>query len=144
MFPKLLSLVLIAVVSVCPTLCRSGCCLGDCCAETQNGTDRSSDPVSRPTTHGCQCCQEQEPAPTPPSPAPCEHGKSCQCVCGGALLEEPCRLNQSIFSYSLSECRRSVNDSLFGVETDRALPAPCGSAMNQGRLVRILHSSFLC
>lgn len=89
MFARGLHILLIAMLVVCPTVCGQGLCR---CAQ---GGDAVSDRDGAPKTCANRQCgdtcrqksQPREPVPAPVQPCqePCE---DCQCICGGATVEE--------------------------------------------------------
>ena len=142
MFARTVSLILIAAVIACPMWCANGQChAGQCCAAEQSL--HQSCPV-----HGtaCCCCEKDSSDSNDDCPCDAPSESSCQGVCGGAVFEKPCELNDEMDSSFL----------LFNAA--EMLPVACRLAEyltqngdhfldgggNHGRSLRTLHMSFLC
>lgn len=149
MLARIVSLVQIAVVVACPMwcssgLCHAGACHGQSCCPSSSSPNQDSPLLL--TESGCDCCkQRSHDAEKLPEPQPCPI-KTCQGVCGGAVLEKPielddalgsffCPLNDGGFSctHSFAECETGIRDHDW-----------LGYCTSHGRRVRILHLSLLC
>ena len=152
-----ISLILIVAVLVCPLRCSLGACAGDsCCATRRCGTASDRDDTGELSTGGTalspktSCCSstgpQQRPRPNGNTPHRQPAKSACQGICGGATLEKTCELNSAPFS-----CFSPL------LVHDRALPSRTsqlrsvaashhldGAFANYGRVVRLLHASFLC
>jgi len=149
MFARIISLVLIAAVIACPLSCGSGVCHADqCCADRGCVSEEQCSQAvcaGHATTDG-DCCAESSHDRGEPIPAPCPAKSSCQGICGGAVIEKPCKLgspgasfihlqpgNDHTFVFQLSVCRTTAFEF-----------PECVRAGNQGRFVRTLHMSLNC
>ena len=145
MASRTLSFILIAAILACPMACGTGIVL--CCAV------EASAPHSCPVHAGeCQCeselahagqCGHDQPCPCPhhnfPSDDPCEHGKPCQGICGGAVLEKPFVPLFDLAFLPLVDLRW-LQDQNHSEHLCLSLHADHFS----GRTLRTLHMSFLC
>ena len=145
MFFRAVSLLLAAAVIACPICCGSGMChAGQCC-----GTEASSHESQR---SGCNrsepadCCGDSSSRDrNAPTPGEFPSGTLCQGVCGGAVFEKPCVLDDVTASFflPLSDADISVacqvaHGDAFGVD-DHTLAGD-----SYGRFLRTLHMSLLC
>jgi hypothetical protein len=138
MLNRVITLIVIAAIIACPMWCASG--LVSCCATGETQSDQVE-------TAGC-CCRHNSLGETN-KPASDNHPKSpeksCQGVCGGAVLEKPAQWNHGQDREFLLPlvCETSVADALMGSPSQ---PAACDSLAggNLGHFLRKLHMSFLC
>lgn len=152
MFDRVISLILIAVVAVCPMMC----CGGDCCIDVQ--TDDVDSIASQ-----CCCCGEaascggeagRDSSASGPAQAPwsgdddqCPDNRSCQCLCGGAVVAKVCQPDDSRPACCF---RLTAPDGVLGFSVPAqgcgvaADPCHWRSARNPGRVIRTLHCSLLC
>ncbi len=149
MFARLVSLVLIAVVIACPLSCGSGVCNdSQCCADhafvSEDQCPHAVCPQS--ATTGRDCCAESSRNSGQPVPSPCPAKSSCQGICGGAVLEKPCKLNSPDASFFLPQSGYdNTFVTLLTVCRTNAFEFPeCVRAGNQGRFVRTMHMSLNC
>lgn len=169
MIDRLLSFILIATLSACPLLCSTGQCgAGHCCADQRANLtefDRESTCI-RPAASECStsseamtgCCSKSTNADghddcanddqgLPKAPQPSDHPpKSCQGVCGGALLAKPIdsqNVRHLVSVESLCHCCEfvSLKSRRPGLSP---ITCPVTSSGNYGRFVRTLCMSFLC
>ena len=140
MLARTVSLALITAIIACPLWCGNGLChAGQCCSAEQSF--RLSSPVHRTA----RCCDKSSPNSNDNCPydTPCK--SSCQGICGGAIFENPCKLDDGTdtaflsliavdmpVACQLAECRIYDGNHLL-----------CWSG-NHGRFLRTLHMSFLC
>lgn len=146
MLDRLVSLVLIVAVIGCPLYCGSGVCHADqCCAAGECNIEEQT-PVSC-SAHGAAdcCCENSSEAPDQDPPSRCPDASTCQGVCGGAVLESSSELDEPDLSFFLPIVD---DDSIVSTLAHSRSVDPgnnrCLSAKNHGRVVRTLHSSFLC
>src|SRR5688572_12235602 len=76
---RLLSLYLAATILACPLLCRFGPC-----SVAADGVE---------SVGGCCCCHgggspSSDQQPTSPERRSSDSGGSCQCICGGAVVDD--------------------------------------------------------
>jgi len=152
MIRKVLHLLLITAIIVCPIVCRPGLCAlvggcsvpTDCVAECGHSC-HDEGPHEHPAHHPLPPCDHDPRDQTPCDHNPCEG--QCQCICGGAILPDAAELD---FLLLLTPAPGSmatsggVHDSL---ATQRPRPdqtAPDDDGVPSGRAIRCLHSSLLC
>lgn len=136
MFHGVSRLVLAATIVVCPLLCWSrapgcsaqavakSCCCGDC-GRNASAPANSCDPRPEPG---------DEPA------------KSCQCVCGGAIVEEQSAATDASAPSQdlLTPTVLSASAALEPLPRWLAHPPLSDGGENLGRSLRCLHQSLLC
>ena len=148
MFARVLHILLIAMLLICPTVCGQGMCR---CAL---GGDAVSDRDDAPETCANRQCgdtcrqnsQPREPVPAPVQPCqdPCE---DCQCICGGATVEEA---PQVLLLLTLVQ-----PPDVWTIDASAEFPSPWpyafavpgmdeASGALSGRSIRCRHMSFLC
>ncbi len=142
MIRKVLHLLLITAIIVCPNLCRPGLCAlaggysapCDCLAECEHRCDEGD---SR---------EHPDHQPLPPSDHdPCE-GR-CQCICGGAILSDSAELDFVLLLAPAFDSMANVGEIHDSLTTHRPRPdqtAPDDDGAPSGRAIRCLHSSLLC
>ena len=141
MLPRIVVSVLILAIIACPLWCGNGSChAGQCCPATH-----SVDHIC--PVHGTAtcCCTDKSSDDDDHVPRRCPN-KSCQGVCGGAVLEKPLELDgtDSLLFWPLIEADASIAVQLAESRSlDVVLPGHCRRG-NHGRLLRTLHMSFLC
>jgi hypothetical protein len=147
---RTVSVVLIAAVLACPTRCTKGLCHHrPCCSEQQSSQLQTADCET-----DCCCCKkdssgsnaDQPGDPSErnnnPSTPPCE--SSCQGVCGGAIFEKRCVVDDGIdFGQLLADAPEPAVAS-GSSEFRTHLGEHFLHGGNHGRCLRTLHSSFLC
>jgi len=139
---KLLHLLLITAIFLCPITCGPGLC-------------SSAGQCSLPHDCACECghpCDEEGPNEHPDQCplSPCDHDPCqdcCQCICGGAILPDSVELDVVLLltpSFDSMATSGGIHDLL---ATHRPRPdqtAPDDDGAPSGRAIRCLHSSFLC
>jgi len=145
MFFRAISLLLTAAVVACPVCCAGGFCHAGQCRGTEQSPRESQRPCCR---HGDSAgCRGERSSRDQNEPAPgkCPEGTTCQGVCGGAVFEKPCVLDDVTASFflPLSDADISVacqvaHGDAFGVD-DHTLAGD-----SYGRFLRTLHMSLLC
>ena len=149
MFDRLVALVLIAAVIACPLWCGNVFCRGDqCCAADECSLEEQS-PASCPRQgNACRGQNRADCSEESNENAPCRRpGKSsCQGICGGAVFEKSCELDEPDISFFLPMLENvGLFDTLLvHFRTAVAEHHHCPSSKNHGRFVRTLHSSYLC
>lgn len=139
MFHRIISLLLIAAAFGCPLWCSVGLC---CCSAETTALDG---PVSE-----C-CCGATADADTSGSlrketPEPEHKSFRCQGICGGAVLESPCRVPVADFCQFLN-CLESKAYLSYAREhcfNRKAATPEIPRVKNEGRSVRIRLMSFQC
>ncbi len=147
MVSRTVSLVLITTIIACPVWCSNGLCNADQCCAAKASWHQAC-PVDGNVG---SCCERSgsdsdchRPGKTPHNP-PCD--SSCQGVCGGAIFEKPCELNNASDSFpsplvvtdvavvprSAELCSDDIGHAVY-----------CTSGGNLGRSLRTLYMSFLC
>lgn len=142
MFTRLTSLFLAAAVLACPMWCGMGLCH---CAPTRTAYATAEQPC--PVLGLAPgCCDESSPAKNDSCPDQPTGKSSCQGICGGAVFEQPCQIDdqQRCFVLPLIDAH-----ALFGIGQSRQRLCSfehCHSLSgdNYGRFLRALHVSFLC
>lgn len=145
MFVRIVSLLLIVAVIACPLACGTGVCW--CCADD---IVNLSSPIeqateSSPCDRNC-CCNESADHSNKPAPRRSPVKSMCQGVCGGAVFEEPCSLDDSeaiVYLPSIQKDTAYVPLSTQRETVEVGFPQ-CIRAKNQGRCMRVRHMSFLC
>ena len=146
MFEHATSLVLIAAVSTCPLLCGTGICHTGRTCHVCDGQDSWTALCPLQGTVGCAhkgSSQERRGN----APCGCPNKKICQGVCGGAVFEKLCKLDRPETSVVLPQIdSRTPLASLMaqGWAVQAEQISQSVFAKNQGRYLRMLHSSFLC
>jgi len=150
MTTRIVCMVLIAAVAACP-MCRGvGFSMGAA------GSDSARESVNGASGAACCCCSDQlsgtelpgqaTSGQETPAPNKAPRGSSCQGICGGAVLEKPCELE---------DFEPNVGTPLYAVPASTSLlMAHAASHVCQrldgisrphhGRFVRIQISSFQC
>ena len=142
MFVRTVSLILIASIIACPLWCSSGLCHID-----QGGPVTQS---SRPCCSHCLLADHCRDQPLSDEgddgPQRCPYESSCQGICGGAVFEKPCKVDDfenSCFlprsDVEVTTCARLQHCRFRDVKHELH-----GRHGNQGRFVRIRQMSFLC
>ena len=143
MFDRFVSLLLIAAVIACPMWCDSGVC--QCCAPVGWSAEGDS-PKSCSLNEAACCCERSEQDKERDVPRPCPDTSNCQGVCGGAVIEKPCELDEADASFL--PLLMITDESIVSLQLQiRAVAVEhhcCPGTKNYGRFVRTLHSSFLC
>ena len=142
MFTRTVSALLIAAIVSCPLFCRNGLCQG-CCSAKQS--IQSTCPIYG-TAH--RCCKTTSHDTGDHGPSRCPNTSSCQGVCGGAVFEKPCKidddLESSFFLPLLSVTEVVVGSRLTQCRFYDVEHHHCTGSGNYGRSLRTLHMSFLC
>ena len=140
MFARIVSLTLIVAVIACPLSCGLGLCQGGACCLA---VVPSSDHCPKCAVSGC--CEQSSRDDNEPFQSPCE--SSCQGICGGAVFEKPCELDdrgKALFSFlPKSRVLISLQQATCQSAGDTAT-VWSGDAGNYGRFVRTLHGSLIC
>lgn len=145
MFTHVTTLALIFAVFACPLRCG----LGQCEDTSGGGAEvASAAPIERfeHENAGCCCCQPLPTEQKQPAPRHLPRESSCQGICGGAVLERPCE-----WTGGDQPCVAPVilSDETFtcghlAVTREHQGCERLAWDLNHGRLLRILHQSFLC
>ena len=139
MFPRIVSLVLIASVIACPLWCSKGLCCGDhqCSVKDQL--------CAVPGT--LECCTESSSSDDhDPFPCGCPKQSICQGICGGAVFEKSIELDNvsdsltqllpyTAISFALQLTESGTFDVRDHLQCHRS---------NYGRWLCTQHSTFLC
>ena len=147
MIDRVISLTLISAVIACPLSCTNGMCHGRrCCGTDANrlGEQKLASAVF-PEKAAC-CCDNGPERHDRNSPIRRPDKSLCQGVCGGAVLEKSCELDeqQSSFFLPLIGYKQSIVLSSVPLGFDGVERQYCISATNHGQFLRTLYSSFLC
>ena len=142
MFSRIVISVLILAIIACPLRCGKGSCLACQC----DSMAKSADYVCPdPGTASCCCPSKSSDNDDDHAPRPCSD-KSCQGVCGGAVIQKPVELDgkDNSMSLPLIEANASITFQLTEAGSlDFVLQGRSGCG-NHGRFLRTLHMSFLC
>ena len=139
MFARIVSLVQIATIIVCPMWCSSGLChAGQCCSVKQSAADQVC------PLHGTATCCEKS---SHEDGVPCRYpNKPCQGICGGAVFEKPIELDDCSATFFLP----LIHTDIFfapqladGAKLDAEHRCQC-LGDNHGRSLRTLYMSYLC
>jgi hypothetical protein len=135
---RLLSIYLAATIFVCPLYCR----FTQCEADAADGAA----PV-------CSCCHRSHSQGTPakipsaPEPQPSNSGGSCQCICGGALVDivhsHIADVDTSWWLPVAIMSPRVVHLNEMPFDRFCAVPWP-DDGVNVGRSLCCLYSTLLC
>lgn len=150
MLPRIASILQIALLLTCPCWCKSGLCAAhaDCCGPREEAVGKRS------CCRECgDCCEDQNAqaerkqpskSPEPSEPAP-PVGK-CQCICGGAVLDEPVDASAADDSLVAAfEVVAATPSAAIGNECFRIVaPRPSPSGACTGRELRHLLASLVC
>lgn len=140
MLSRAISVLLATTIVACPCFCKWG------------GARPSSD---RAEVHSCCCCSHSPPPshsagehPTVPDPAGKHSGECCQCICGGAVVEDAPALDIG-FDASWAVPPPSVVSNFVQTQGElfrhiAAEPPPDVGGMNPGRVLCCRYMSFLC
>ena len=141
MFDRLVSLLLIAAVIACPMWCDNGVC--GCCAADECGMEEATNlcPVNESATCCCDESHEKEDRDVP-----FHDVSNCQGVCGGAVFEKPCQLDDADASVFLPllDTDESIGILFARIREVGVEHHYCSTSRNHGRFMRTLNSSFLC
>ncbi|MBM82619.1 MAG: hypothetical protein CMJ78_18810 [Planctomycetaceae bacterium] len=138
MYRKIVSLLLMTALIVCPVWCGDGFCIaGQCCVDAKHEV-----PSSTVAPCCADCDEEHGDLPCPSDSG----GVSCQGICGGAIVQKPV-----VLDHRSEDCFQPlIVDEAFSTArltdclNERTEQHCCGSGPNQGRSMRTLHMSFLC
>jgi hypothetical protein len=131
----ILSIVLATSIATCPFICRAG---SDCCAD-----------ATAPRAHECchECPSESDEHNSLPVGESGSPGSSCQCICGGAVIEGTGQLDVQLDAHYWAAIPLSgdviaqVIESQPAVVSWRHLP---DDGANLGRAMRCRMMSLLC
>ncbi|HJQ78856.1 MAG TPA: hypothetical protein VJ828_02820 [Lacipirellulaceae bacterium] len=136
--PRLLSIYLAATILTCPLVCRFGQCSAAAGESQRIGC--------------CSCCHGCAPQSSENHPAAPERGSSdptgsCQCICGGAVVDDAgsviAQLDTSWWSPVAIILPHSIDAD--SIEFDGFCAAPWPDiGMNPGRALCCLYSTLLC
>jgi hypothetical protein len=141
MFARTVSLALIAAIVACPMGCGNGLrFVRQCCSAAQDS------PQACPVHKTACCCRESLPDGDERCPCESPRKSSCQGICGGAIFERPCEIDDHwnsvvlrLVDAEISTASRPADCCSFGVDHRHD-----SQRENYGRSVRIRHLSFLC
>ena len=131
----IVALLLAVSVFGCPLVCANGHAVGDDAARGEQG--------------GCPCCHHEDAFPSDDGgcPAEPESESGCQCVCGGAVLQEGGQHDVALdLGWSLPVMMTAAVDVRQLVGESRSwntAPWP-DVGMNHGRWVCCLFCTYLC
>jgi hypothetical protein len=143
MIARTVSLVLVAAIVGCPICCGSGWCHDTPCRSAKQAVEYPCS-LKRPVSCGCA---ESQPDSDQKHPRPCPEDSTCQCICGGAVIERSCPWGGVADAFFLP-----VADDDFVIASRQGLFQSLRVAHdfarlwggNRGRFMRTLHSSLLC
>lgn len=148
MFARIVSLVLVAAVIACPMWCSYGLCsTGQPCASHEPLSQKQTFDTTSPAQCKCECCEEATlPTNDEQCPHRCPEESSCQGICGGAVFEKTCELEDLEVTFLLPQ---TDSDGLNASALAHSLVVRSEQqhhlgAKNYGRIMRTLRSSFLC
>jgi hypothetical protein len=134
---RLLSVYLAATIFVCPLYCRFAQC---------KAAADGAEPV-------CSCCHRHgapvspEQLPSSPEPQPSDSGGSCQCICGGAVVDDVrldvLALDTSWWLTVAFISPQAVHSNEMPFDRFCAAPWP-DDGTNAGRFLCCLYSTLLC
>ena len=140
---RTVSVVLMLAVIACPIVCGSGIC----CATGKSAMAMESRQLPCLESDMSQCGCEGKPSDrSAPGPQQCPGKSSCQCVCGGAVMERSCAqdTSEALVFLPLESCGSLVQYFAPHHGTVDDQQHRHRGAANLGRFVRTLHSSLLC
>ena len=141
---RTLCFILIAAVLTCPYGHGFGsCCAGIESVSNSHCVDCVEHPCESGLVHDDGHSDDEQSRPCPrenlPSDDPCEHDKTCQGICGGAVLEKPFVPLFDLAFVPLVDLKWSADQS---ISKRRCLSAHAEPIF--GRALRTLYMSFLC
>ncbi len=146
-YSRVISFLLVGAVLACPLSCKVGAChIDGCCSGGADSACEQCAEAEDACSGECCCCDEASNQDESRGPDRCPKESMCQGVCGGAIFEEPCMLEEADVSFllPLPDIYRTATTSQLKERT--GLPGFSGhlTSKNQGCFLRILHMSLLC
>lgn len=137
---RLVSVALIVALVSCPLWCGSGQCHGSECGTANETCPSAGDSCDEA---GADCCHIP-PANDAGEGCPCDK-TSCQCLCGGAVVQKFAELDgPAIIAWLPMTLADIPGSALQQARQTEPTESPHRSSGNPGRCVRTLLSSFLC